>query len=184
MSLPLSSAVAALAKAPSPLQVANAVGGFVDALASEHRLVEELIALMRAQREAVARDDLQGVDDGVFAIQRVLFTLGEARKRRRALMARLGQPEDISLRELEGWLGDAITPEFVRGRRLLQEAAQTLATEVQINRQVLREALAAGDTVVKAMYAAAEKGISYGAGPAAGTPTAHTAGGFLLNRRA
>lgn len=36
-----------------------------DSMASETRLIDELIAIMRRQRQAVAMDDLQAVDDSV-----------------------------------------------------------------------------------------------------------------------
>src|SRR5215207_5907568 len=55
----------------------------VDALGSERRLVDELTATMRRQRAAVAVDDLQAVDDSVFATHRLLATLGQARQRRK-----------------------------------------------------------------------------------------------------
>ena len=39
----------------SPMQIATAIGGLVDSLGSEKRLVEELIVIMRRQRDAVSQ---------------------------------------------------------------------------------------------------------------------------------
>ena len=68
-----------------------------DALISERRLLDELIAQMRRQRAAVSSDDIQGVDDSTFATHRVLATLGQARQRRRQLNVLLGGSEDCTL---------------------------------------------------------------------------------------
>jgi hypothetical protein len=165
----------------SPTQLASTIGSLVDALGSEYRLIEELIVIMRRQREAVGRDDLQGVDDSVYAIQRVLFTLGEARKRRRTLNKKLGTAEDLALRDLEAVLGPMLSPELVRAREALQHAARTLSQEVAVNRRVLREALAAGDDYVRMLYGAPERATAYPEPAAAAAPAAS---GYLINRRA
>lgn len=123
----------------------------IDALGSERRLIDELIGLMRRQRAAVGTDDLQAVEETVYAVQRVLCTLGEARKRRRALNIWFGRGEDLHLRELEDALGASFTPLVREAREELQTAAQTLSGEVAINRRVLREALTAGDDYVRAL---------------------------------
>ena len=135
-----------------PQQLAVARDRMIDALGSERRLIEELIGLMRRQRAAVGADDLQGVEESVYSMQRVLHTLGEARKRRRALNVRFGQAEDLNLRDLEIALGAGFTPRVRDAREELQNAAQTLSGEVAVNRRVLREALAASDEYVRALF--------------------------------
>jgi hypothetical protein len=135
-----------------PQQLAIARDRMIDALGSERRLIEELIGLMRRQRAAVGADDLQGVEETVYAMQRVLHTLGEARKRRRALNVRFGQAEDLNLRDLEDALGAGFTPRVHEAREELQNAAQMLSGEVAVNRRVLREALAASDEYVRALF--------------------------------
>ena len=50
---------------------------------------------------AVGDDDLQRVDDSVFATHRVLVTLNEARRRRRTLNTLIGQREDIGIHSLD-----------------------------------------------------------------------------------
>ena len=112
-----------------------------DALFSERRLLDDLIAQMRRQRAAIGIDDIQGVDDSTFATHRILATLGQARQRRRQLNVLLGGSEDCSLRELEQQLGDQIDGRLREARARLQQAADVLAREVGMNRKLLREAL-------------------------------------------
>ena len=110
----------------------------IDALGSERRLIDELIGLMRRQRAAVGSDDLQAVEETVYAVQRVLCTLGEARKRRRALNVRFGRGEDLGLRELEDALGTSFTP---RVREAREELQRTLAFHRRVDATTyLREA--------------------------------------------
>jgi hypothetical protein len=119
-----------------------------DAMSSERRLIEGLIAIMRSQRNAIAADDLQGVDDSVFDTHRVLATLSEARRRRHALNRMLGEREDISIDELEDMLGPRMTEQLAGLRDSLQQSARALSQEVTINRQVLRQALVAAPGAV------------------------------------
>jgi hypothetical protein len=151
-----------------------------DAMSSEARLIEELIAIMRRQRKAVAADDLQGVDDSVFATHRVLVTLNEARRRRHALNRMLGEREDISIDALEDMLGPRMTEQLGTLRDSLRQSARALSQEVSINRQVLRQALAGGEAYVRTLTGA----------PAAATYASPIAApdamseGMLINRRA
>jgi len=151
----------------------------IDSLQSERRLVEELTTIMLRQRAAVAADDLQGVDDSVYAVQKVLLTLGEARKRRHSLNNRLGFAEDIALRDLIEVMGEA-APEALRtAGRQLQDTARILAGEVAINRQVLRESLASGDAYVRALANSMPSRVGYG--ESHGTPDGQSP--KLINRR-
>jgi hypothetical protein len=160
---------------------ATAVEALTSAVASEVRLLEDLIGIMRRQRNAVASDDLQGVDDSVFATHRVLVTLAEARRRRRALNQLVAGTEDVPLRSIEEHLGERMTDELRFARDGLHAAALTLSKEVETNRHVLREAIASGSEYVRSIYGAADPHASYA--PAA-RPEPETAGGLLLNRRA
>lgn len=159
------------------------VDALVDAMRSEKKLLDELVALMRRQRGAVAQDDLQAVDDSVFSTHRVLVTLNEARRRRRALYQVLADRDDASIHELEDVLGHRMTDAARDARDALRATAQVLANEVAINRQVLRGALSAGDAYVRALTGqpAVDPTPLYGA-PA--TPEPRPAGGLLINRRA
>jgi hypothetical protein len=121
------------------------VDSLTDALATERRLLDELIALMRRQRTAVENDDLQSVDDSVFSTHRVLVTLSEARRRRRNLNTLIGQREDLAIDALDDALGSRMTEVLRRARDELQLAARALSCEVALNRRILREALATGE---------------------------------------
>ena len=77
--------------------VPSPVDSLAEALVTERRLIDDLIAIIRKQRSAVGDDDLQVIDDSVFATHRVLVTLSEARRSRRNLNALIGQPEDLGL---------------------------------------------------------------------------------------
>ena len=72
----------------SPVQTLTAIDALVGAMQSERKLVDDLTQTMRRQRAAVAGDDLDGLDDSVFATHRLVQTLGEARRRRRYDLAR------------------------------------------------------------------------------------------------
>jgi len=54
--------------------VLSPVDSLTEALVAERRLIDDLISIMRKQRNAVGDDDLQVVDDSVFATHRVLVT--------------------------------------------------------------------------------------------------------------
>jgi hypothetical protein len=161
-------------------QLAVARDRMIDALGSERRLIDELIGLMRRQRAAVGADDLQGVEETVYAVQRVLCTLGEARKRRRALNVRFGRAEDIGLRDLEDALGESFTPRVREVREELQAAAQTLSSEVAVNRRVLREALTVGDEHARALLGSGMPQPLYTEAAATERPT----GARLIDRQA
>ncbi len=155
------------------------INGLTDALVTERRLVEELIAAMHQQREAVAADDLAAIDDSVFAVQRILLTLGEARKRRRTLNVRLGQSESLALRDLIEQLGPHATAALRDARDALQAAATRLSRDVATNRQLLREALASGEEMVRTIAGVPAEKAGYGASPPSGPGAA-----YLVNRKA
>lgn len=151
-----------------------------DALANEIALIEELISIMTKQRAAVSVNDLQAVDDSVFATHRVLGTLAESRKRRRALSAMLGEREELPLESLDEVLGDRMTDSLRAVRSALHETARTLSREVAINRHVLRHALASGDSYLRTL-AGAPATATYSPRLDAGS---NARGSAALNRRA
>ena len=161
---------------------AGAVDALASAIASEVRLLEDLIGIMRRQRKAVSGDDLQGVDDSVFATHRVLVTLAEARRRRRSLNQLVGGNEDLPLRNIEELLGDRMTDELRFAREGLHVAALTLSREVETNRQLLREALASGTEYVRALYGSPESAAGYS--PSNQRSDSESSGGMLINRTA
>jgi hypothetical protein len=155
------------------------LAALVDAHHSERRLLDELVVVMRRQRSAVAGDDLQGVDDSVFATHRILVTLGEARRRRRALNTALAGTDEVDARTLADVFGGHVPVALQEAREALRGSATALAKEVDVNRRVLREALASGDEYMRRLCGAAEPRPDYAPAAAAGP----TAGGLLLDRR-
>lgn len=152
-----------------------------DALVSERRLLDDLIAQMRQQRSAVGADDIQGVDDSTFATHRILATLGQARQRRRQLNVLLGGSEDCSLTDLEQQLGELFDGRVRDARIRLQHAADLLAREVGMNRRLLREALANSDQHVRTLVGAPSTSSTY-AGEGTAPVAAPAARGLLVNR--
>jgi hypothetical protein len=145
----------------------------LDALRSERKLLDELVSTLRRQRAAVGTDDLQGVDDTVFATHRILSTLGQARVRRRQINRLLVGVDELPARELEDALGAQMDDELRAACAELQASAAALAREVDVNRRVLRDALASGDAQARTLAGAA-------ASAQHGAHGAH--GGGLLNR--
>jgi hypothetical protein len=134
--------------------VVSPLDSLTDALLTERRLLDELISVMRRQRSAVGDDNLQAVDDSVFATHRVLVTLNEARRRRRSLNTLIGQREDMGIHALDEALGPRMTPALREARDELHEAARALSREVALNRRILREALASGDAYARTLAGA------------------------------
>jgi hypothetical protein len=161
--------------------VLSPVDELTEALTTERRLLDELIAVMRRQRNAVGDDDLQSVDDSVFSTHRVLVTLSECRRRRRNLNALIGQREDLGIHSLDEALGSRMTPTLRTARDELHNAARALSREVALNRRILREALACGDAYARTLAGAgaSDKAATYGGSP---TP-ARAQPATLLDRR-
>jgi len=137
------------------------VEGLVDTLRSERRLLDELIAIMERQRAAVAANDLLSLDDSTFDAQRVLLTLGEARKRRRTLTERLGCDVDTPARDLCESLGAQCTDALGHASRELEECARALSREVSVNRRVLNQGLAAGEEFMRIIAGASSRPPGY-----------------------
>ncbi|MEO6864839.1 MAG: flagellar export chaperone FlgN [Gemmatimonadaceae bacterium] len=143
-----------------------------EALRSERKLIDDLTEIVLRQRAAVAVDDLQAVDDSVFATHRLLLTLGEARKGRRSINAMVGCREETGVKHLEEALGSLMTPQLRSAREELQVAAGRLSREIGINRRILREAIANSDSFVRAVVGAPNDAAQQGYGSTA--PSAYT----------
>ena len=150
----------------------TAVEVLADVLGTERRLLEELMHVMQKQRTAVASDDLQSLDDSVFATYRVLATLGEARRRRKSVNRLLGSAEDMNVNDLEEILGDRATPAVIAARNALQDAAVALSREVDINKQVLRTAMENGNDYVQKLFGATAAPSATYVAPLAASPAA------------
>jgi hypothetical protein len=162
---------------------ASTLASLVDAHASERRLLDDLVAVMQRQRSAVAADDLQGVDDSVFATHRILVTLGEARRRRRSLNTLIGGADELDAQALAEALGGEIPPALRDAREALRLSAAALANEVAVNRRVLREAIAAGDDYMRKLVGGAATEARSDYGPGAAAPEPRTSGGLILDRK-
>jgi hypothetical protein len=149
-----------------------------NALRSEARLLADLVGVMRRQREAVAEDDLDAVDESVFATHRVLNTLGEARRRRRSVNSLLGESNDLSISALDEFFGGNLPDEVRDAAETLTDIARTLQREVDMNRRVLRQAIDSGDQYVRALCGVP---VTHAA-DYSGT-TSPTSGGAILDRR-
>lgn len=134
-----------------------------DAMRTERRLLDGLIDVLDRQRSAVATDDLVLLDDSVFAAQRVLLTLGEARRRRRTLLGIVTGEEGLHLVELEEAIGPEVTASLRAARDELRGAARRLAAAIERNRVVLGGALSAGDHLIRLLCGAPDKPAAYGA---------------------
>lgn len=152
----------------SLVNATSTVAALVDSLRTEARLLGDLAAIMRRQRESVTHDDLQGVDDSVFSTHRVLVTLQEARRRRRTLNHVLGEGDDLSVVALEEFFNGELPPSVAEAAEALRGSALALQQEVTVNRRVLREAISAGDRQVQMLVSAANGGTGAGAVPANG----------------
>jgi hypothetical protein len=152
-----------------------------EALHSESQLLSDLATIMRRQREAVAQDDLDGVDDSVFATHRVLVTLGEARRRRRSIYRLLGVEDAMAIAGLYQAFPVGTADAVRAAADLVANAARALQQEVEINRRVLRHVIDAGDRFVRALCGAATPG-PVGYAPES-RPPERKSGGALVDRR-
>ena len=125
-----------------PASVSDNVERLTDAFRAEKRLIDDLIAIMRRQRAALACEDLEAVAGVAYSIQRVLLTLAEARRRRHAINRMIGGTDRLGLEDLEDTLGASMTEAVRAARDDLHGAAMLLSDEVRINRAVLRDTLA------------------------------------------
>jgi len=134
-----------------PAVASGHVGALEQALRTERRLLDDLLEVLLRQRSGVATDDLAVVDDSVFAAQRVLHTLSEARRRRRSLLCIVAGDENASLAELEVILGAHMTLSLRSAVGDLKVAAEQLAGELERNRRVLQGAITSGDQLIRAL---------------------------------
>jgi hypothetical protein len=140
-----------------------------DTLTSETRLLSELSELLRRQRAAVAADALEEIEDTVYNTHRILMTLGEARRRRTALVDLLGA--EVREGPLQGEFG------------VLRDAALALGREVEISREILRQAMQGSEELIRTVYGAPESSAFYDQSAAPAT-SADAIGGSILRRRA
>lgn len=156
---------------------APTIAALAKALREEDALLGDLVAVLERQREAIARDDLQALDDSVFGTHRVLLTLGEARRRRVALNHHLGEADDLSMEALLEAFGGAPPLEIQAAIDALTRTGERLRREVELNQRVLRAAVDAGDQLVRALCGAIPDNATYG------PETPRAADSTMLDRR-
>lgn len=140
----------------------------VECLGCEGALLERLEAVLLAQRAAVELDDLEALEEGTHAARKVLRTLGEARRKRAALLEiRSGRPE-LPLGDLER-AGLGPTAELIQARDELRRTARRVGLALSLNRRLLAEAARTADRDVRALLGTAGRAVQgYPGGPVEG----------------
>ena len=137
---------------PTPIaHTAGSIVALIESLNDEARMLDTMANIVRAQRDAVARDDIDAVDQSVFATHRLLVNLGEARRLRRQINVLLGETEDVSVASISDFFGGTVPPLVDGAAMRLSNAGRALQREIEINRRVLRHAIESGDRYVRAL---------------------------------
>lgn len=154
-----------------------------DALRQERVLVEKVVDVLRWQRDGVASDDLQTVQDSVYATHRVLATLEQARRRRVTALRQAGLTGKAVLEESGEVPGSVPGTGLVEARDALVRAGAVLSREVDANRRVLRQAIAGSEERLRKAVGAPDTRLIYS--ESTRHPTAERSrGGALINRTA
>jgi hypothetical protein len=154
------------------------------AFEEEARLLESLEEVLHRQREAVALNDLEGVNGSVVDAQRVLLTLSQARRRRQTLMEAVCGDVDASPRDLDLHLGGTLPPDLRAARDELFRSADSVARALRVNDRILAGAVASGRALVKGLGGSVATGNS-GLYAPGGLPAPGSAmkSGSVLNRQ-
>ncbi|MBL8995728.1 MAG: flagellar export chaperone FlgN [Gemmatimonadales bacterium] len=168
----------------SPAAPAPGAGQLTRALRDEHTVLEDLVSTLERQRKAVAKDDIDAVNDSVFAAHRLLSAYREARSRRRsAVMLACGGGEG-SIDDLPRALGHRMTDVERTASDDLRDAARRLVDAVDVNRRLLQAAMSSGDAFFRLLtgVGAAPEGYGHGMGHGA-RPAVAAAGARLVDLR-
>jgi hypothetical protein len=134
--------------------IADDTALLIDTLETECRLLSELASILRQQREGVATDNMNMVDDSVFAAHRVMGTLKDAQRRRHSLVELLTGTQTTSLAELDDALGPLQGHALADIRGRIGREARALAREIRVNRNVLDGAMDQGNRLMMALRGA------------------------------
>lgn len=155
----------------------------VNALIDEGRTLQRLAAVLDSQRAGVSANDPRAIEESVHAMGRILLTTDEARRRRRALLALSGAPEDLPLSALESVFGDPLPESLATARQSVWATAMAVRREVAINHRIISRALQAGDSFLRRLFAeTADQPSVYRSESAGHAP--EPAGGVIVNRQA
>ncbi len=151
-------------------------------LTRETEILTALREILRKQREAVAAEDLAGVDDTIFSAQRIFRTLAEARTKRRTLLEILSGNPDTPLTEVRMVLGPRVTPAVIGALEDLRLVALELSGDLEINRQVLHGAIQSGEELIRALAGAGNEDPGL-YGPQADVASGSGDHGLIINRQ-
>ncbi|HLV26689.1 MAG TPA: hypothetical protein VKZ41_10265 [Gemmatimonadales bacterium] len=157
----------------------HALTALVELYRCEARLLDDLTGVLHRQQVALESDDLDAVDDTVFALHRVLGTLAEARRRRNEVHAMIAGVEQLDSEAIDKLLGGDPPHELVEARSVLRSSARELAGQVSRSRARLEGAVANGAALIRSVY-----GEKAQEAPAGWTQSESPHGGMLLNRTA
>jgi hypothetical protein len=136
-----------------PIDLSRALEArLAEALRTEIRVLGTLAEVLDAQRDAVAKDDLQGVEGSVHAVERVLMTLREARRNRGGLLEQIGLAARGPLSALREAFGPRISLELHRAIDDLVALARDIDQRLQTNARLLQRAMERGDRMVREVY--------------------------------
>lgn len=120
-------------------------GHLVRALRDEHAVLEDLVSTLERQRRAVSKDDIDAVNDSVFAAHRLLGAYREARTRRRSVVTVACGGGEGSLEDLEQSPTITLSDAERLASNDLREAAKRLVAAIDQNRRLLQAAMSSGD---------------------------------------
>lgn len=158
-----------------------AIAALAELYRSEARLLADLTRVLQAQFTALDKDELDVVDDTVFATHRILGTLGEARRRRREVHLLLAGVEELDTEAIDKLLGGEPPEELREARAVLRTAATQLSAQVRLSRTRLEDAVANGEALIRSVYGG---GDSVSAQHPFESARTDQRGGILLNRTA
>lgn len=148
---------------------ALAPGHLIRAMRDEHAVLEDLVMTLERQRLAVTRDDIDAVNDSVFAAHRLLSAYREARTRRRSVVTVACGGGEGSLEDLDLAPGVLLSDDERLARTDLRLAARRLVSAVDQNRKLLQAAMSSGEAFFRILTGAAGAAQSY---PSAVRPAA------------
>jgi flagellar biosynthesis/type III secretory pathway chaperone len=131
---------------PEPSRCTELAG----ALATEARLVRRLTQAVLDQRDAIGSNKIENVEASVFALQRILQTLAQAKVNRRNILEIVGWM-DVGLEDLPGVAGDAFTAELSVARDDLLQSVAHLRRELMLNGEILTTVLSGGQAFLRAL---------------------------------
>ncbi len=136
-----------------PIDVAPGLdsGHLARALRDEQAVLDDLVATLERQRSAVAIDDIEAVNDSVFAAHRLLGAYREARSRRRSVVIFLCEGGEGSVDDLPRVLGTRLTDSERTASEMLRAAARRLVGTVEQNRRMLQAAMTSGDAFFRVL---------------------------------